>query len=144
MPRAEPGPRHCAVVYFVPLAGNTPRGPGVPRGGVSPVSGGWDRDFCEGTGGWAFALRCFIKIFPKPVVLFFCCRFRIDNTDHIIDVNKGNIAFEYDQVNIICPVYVPGTDEENAEKYIIYNVSIKKLNVMVLLYFFSVFCLSVF
>ncbi|XP_034230812.1 ephrin-B1 isoform X1 [Thrips palmi] len=49
--------------------------------------------------------------------------FRIDNTDHIIDVNKGNIAFEYDQVNIICPVYVPGTDEENAEKYIIYNVS---------------------
>nr|CAD7573335.1 unnamed protein product [Timema californicum] len=49
--------------------------------------------------------------------------FRIDNTDHIIDVNKGNIPFEYDQVNIICPVYMPGTHEEDAEKYIIYNVS---------------------
>jgi hypothetical protein len=52
-----------------------------------------------------------------------CFRFRIDNTDHIIDVNKGNIPFEYDQVNIICPVYMPGTHEEDAEKYIIYNVS---------------------
>ncbi|KAK2726608.1 hypothetical protein QYM36_007447 [Artemia franciscana] len=49
--------------------------------------------------------------------------FRIDNTDHIIDVNKGNLAFEYDQVNIICPVYAPGTHEDDAEKYIIYNVS---------------------
>lgn len=53
----------------------------------------------------------------------FCCRFRIDNTDHIIDVNKNNAAFEYDQVNIICPVYQPGTYDEDAEKYIIYNVS---------------------
>ncbi|XP_067118406.1 ephrin-B1-like isoform X2 [Centruroides vittatus] len=49
--------------------------------------------------------------------------FRIDNTDHIIDVNKGNIPFEYDQVNIICPVYTPGTKEEEVERYIIYNVS---------------------
>ncbi|XP_067137043.1 ephrin-B1-like isoform X1 [Centruroides vittatus] len=49
--------------------------------------------------------------------------FRIDNTDHIIDVNKGNIPFEYDQVNIICPVYSPGTKEEDVERYIIYNVS---------------------
>lgn len=49
--------------------------------------------------------------------------FRIDNTDHIIDVNKGNIPFEYDQVNIICPVYNKDTSDEEAEKYIIYNVS---------------------
>lgn len=49
--------------------------------------------------------------------------FRIDNTDHIIDVNKGNVQFEYDQVDIICPVYMPGTFDEDAEKYIIYNVS---------------------
>ncbi|KAG8194202.1 hypothetical protein JTE90_024534 [Oedothorax gibbosus] len=56
--------------------------------------------------------------------------FRIDNTDHIIDVNKNNLPFEYDQVNIICPVYPhsnPGTstEEENEEEeqYIIYNVS---------------------
>lgn len=55
--------------------------------------------------------------------VLFCYRFRIDNTDHIIDVNKGNYPFEYDQVNIICPVYTPGTHEEDAEKYIIYNVS---------------------
>lgn len=52
-----------------------------------------------------------------------CCRFRIDNTDHIIDVNKNNAAFEYDQVNIICPVYQPGTYDDEEEKYIIYNVS---------------------
>ncbi|CAI6353856.1 unnamed protein product [Macrosiphum euphorbiae] len=52
-----------------------------------------------------------------------CNEFRIDNTDHIIDVNKGNQPFEYDQVNIVCPVYAPGTHESDAEKYIIYNVS---------------------
>lgn len=38
-------------------------------------------------------------------------------------MNKNNAAFEYDQVNIICPVYQPGTYDEDAEKYIIYNVS---------------------
>jgi hypothetical protein len=56
---------------------------------------------------------------------FLCCRFRIDNTDHIIDVNKNNAAFEYDQVNIICPVYPPDTYDDDTEKYIIYNVSWK-------------------
>ncbi|CAG0923923.1 unnamed protein product [Notodromas monacha] len=49
--------------------------------------------------------------------------FRIDNTDHIIDVNRGNIPYEYDQVNLVCPSYSPSTPEEEAEKYIIYNVS---------------------
>ncbi|XP_018327411.1 ephrin-A4-like [Agrilus planipennis] len=49
--------------------------------------------------------------------------FRIDNTDNVIDVNRNNIKFEYDQVNLICPVYSPGTREEDMEKYIIYNVS---------------------
>ncbi|XP_046745941.1 ephrin-A5 isoform X2 [Diprion similis] len=49
--------------------------------------------------------------------------FRIDNTDHIIDVNKNNAAYEFDQVNIICPAYPPGTYDDDAEKYIIYNVS---------------------
>ncbi|XP_035720846.1 ephrin-B2-like isoform X1 [Vespa mandarinia] len=47
--------------------------------------------------------------------------FRIDNTDHIIDVNKNNAVFEYDQVNIICPMYKLGTYDP--EKYLIYNVS---------------------
>lgn len=49
--------------------------------------------------------------------------FRIDNTDHVFDLNKGNAQFEYDQVNLMCPVYAPGTFDEDAEKYIIYNVS---------------------
>lgn len=50
--------------------------------------------------------------------------FRIDNTDNVIDVNRNNVKFEYDQVNLICPVYTPGTkNEEEMEKYIIYNVS---------------------
>ena len=44
--------------------------------------------------------------------------FRIDNTDHIINVN------EYDQVNIVCPFYgkIPS---DNMESYVIYNVSEK-------------------
>ncbi|KZC07525.1 Ephrin-B1, partial [Dufourea novaeangliae] len=49
--------------------------------------------------------------------------FRIDNTDHIIDVNKNNAQFEYDQLNIVCPAYTPGTYDDEVEKYIIYNVS---------------------
>ncbi|XP_044745447.1 ephrin-B2-like [Coccinella septempunctata] len=49
--------------------------------------------------------------------------FRIDNTDNIIDVNKNNLPFEYDQVDLICPVYTQGSTEKNMEKYIIYNVS---------------------
>ena len=49
--------------------------------------------------------------------------FRIDNTDHILDVNAGNHPWEYDQVNLVCPVYKPGTDEKLQEQYIIYSVS---------------------
>ena len=50
--------------------------------------------------------------------------FRIDNTDHIIDVNHGNKPWEYDQVNIICPVYPAGRRHESEiEKYIIYSVT---------------------
>ena len=44
--------------------------------------------------------------------------FRLDNTDHIVDVNNGNLPWEYDQVNLVCPVYKPGTDEKMQEKYI--------------------------
>jgi len=35
-------------------------------------------------------------------------------------VNQGNLPWEYDQVNIICPVYKPGTS--NGEQHIIYSV----------------------
>ena len=50
--------------------------------------------------------------------------FRIDNTDHIIDINAGgNLPTEYDQANIICPRYRSGTSPANVETYIIYNVS---------------------
>lgn len=49
--------------------------------------------------------------------------FRIDNTDNVFDVNTGNSPAEYDQANIICPVYPLGTREADMERYIIYNVS---------------------
>ena len=49
--------------------------------------------------------------------------FRIDNTDHIFDVNAGNLPGEYDQANIICPSYKPGTELDKGEKYMIYIVS---------------------
>ena len=50
--------------------------------------------------------------------------FRIDNTDHIIDVNQGNKPWEYDQVNIICPVYRQGhLASEDKETSVIYSVS---------------------
>ena len=49
--------------------------------------------------------------------------FRIDNTDHIFDVNAGNLPGEYDQANIICPSYKPGTEPDRAEQYMIYIVS---------------------
>ncbi len=47
--------------------------------------------------------------------------FRLDNTDHILDVNSGNLPWEYDQVNIICPVSKP--DAKYPEKHVIYSVS---------------------
>jgi len=54
--------------------------------------------------------------------------FRIDNTDHIVDVNQGNSPFEFDQLNIICPRGggpgargVRGTEDD--ERYLVYNVS---------------------
>jgi len=49
--------------------------------------------------------------------------FRIDNTDNVIDVNRGNSVFEYDQAHIICPVYPAGTRPLDAERYIIYSVT---------------------
>jgi len=54
--------------------------------------------------------------------------FRIDNTDNIIDINTDNLAWEYDQANIICPRYRKGTRRSEAvanliEQYVIYNVS---------------------
>ena len=49
--------------------------------------------------------------------------FRIDRTDNVIDINTENHPWEYDQVNIVCPVYKPSTSESVQEKYIIYSVS---------------------
>ena len=34
-----------------------------------------------------------------------CFRFRIDNTDHIIDVVYQALPQQYEQINIICPHY---------------------------------------
>ena len=39
------------------------------------------------------------------IIIIDLFRFRIDNTDHIIDVNQGTMPHEYDQINIICPHY---------------------------------------
>ena len=47
--------------------------------------------------------------------------FRLDNTDHIVEVNGGNLPWEYDQVNIICPTSKPGT--RYPERHVIYSVS---------------------
>lgn len=47
--------------------------------------------------------------------------FRLDNTDHIVDVNSGNLPWEYDQVNIICPV--SKADVKMPERHVIYSVS---------------------
>lgn len=43
-------------------------------------------------------------------------------------MNRGNVAYEYDQINIICPMYSKGTREDDIETYIIYNVSLDSLN----------------
>ena len=47
--------------------------------------------------------------------------FRLDNTDHMIDINQDNLAWEYDQVNIICPV--SKADVKLPERHVIYSVS---------------------
>ncbi len=49
--------------------------------------------------------------------------FRIDNTDHIIDVNVDNLPHEVDQANIICPKYGRPSSGDDMEKYVIYSVS---------------------
>ena len=68
--------------------------------------------------------------------------FRIDNTDNVIDVNVGNTRWQYDQANFVCPRAkqkksaaqdaaatagavgnTTGKEGEEAETYIIYNVS---------------------
>ena len=43
---------------------------------------------------------------------------------NVIDINGGNHPWEYDQVNIVCPVYKPSSTFKNIEEqYIIYSVS---------------------
>jgi len=42
--------------------------------------------------------------------------FRLDNTDHIVDVNQGNLPWEYDQLNLVCP-------QNSEEQHVIYSVS---------------------
>ena len=52
--------------------------------------------------------------------------FRIDNTDNVFDINKGNAPWEHDQVDIMCPFYEPNSPSDlklEEEKYIIYNVN---------------------
>ncbi|TRY70290.1 hypothetical protein TCAL_13986 [Tigriopus californicus] len=44
-------------------------------------------------------------------------------SNNVIEINSGNHPWEYDQVNIVCPVYKPGVPIEQQEQYIIYSVS---------------------
>ena len=46
---------------------------------------------------------------------------RQSSEPRVVLVNEGNLPWEYDQVNIICPVYKPGTPDP--EQHIIYSVS---------------------
>ncbi len=50
--------------------------------------------------------------------------FRNKENSNVIKVNGGNHPWEYDQVNIVCPVYKPGSSTaRKMEQYIIYSVS---------------------
>jgi len=42
--------------------------------------------------------------------------FRNDNSDHILDVNQGNLPWEYDQLHLICP-------KNTQERHVVYSVS---------------------
>ena len=55
-------------------------------------------------------------------MLIFSSSFRIDNTDHIIDVNqgRGRHLYDYDQINIVCPFYA--SEVENPERFVVYSV----------------------
>ena len=47
--------------------------------------------------------------------------FRQETSDYVMEVNKDNEPWEYDQVNIICPQYEKG--EPDIERHIIYSVT---------------------
>ncbi len=49
--------------------------------------------------------------------------FRRDNDENVIDIDGSNHQGGYDQVNIVCPVYKPGSSLADMERYIIYSVS---------------------
>ena len=42
--------------------------------------------------------------------------FRLDNTDHIVDVNTDNLPWEYDQLHLVCP-------QHTQEQHVVYSVS---------------------
>ena len=46
-----------------------------------------------------------------------------ESTEPVIEVNAGNHPWEYDQVNLVCPVYKPGSNPKLHETYIVYSVS---------------------
>ena len=48
---------------------------------------------------------CLDFVFICLAELFCYFRFRIDNTDHIIDVVHQPLPQQYSQINIICPHY---------------------------------------
>ena len=68
---------------------------------------------------------CYVLWKLRWYTYLFSCRFRIDNTDHIFDVNKGKnrLPHQNDRVNIICPRYHRSVPLKFTERFIIYNVN---------------------
>merc|ERR1712045_164709 len=46
--------------------------------------------------------------------------FKMDNNDHVLDVNSGNSASEYDQMHLICP--------NSGEQHVVYSVTEDEYN----------------
>ena len=47
--------------------------------------------------------------------------FRLDNTEHVIDVNNDNLPWEYDQLHLICP-------QNTGEQHVVYSVTEEEYN----------------
>ena len=73
---------------------------------------------------WSCFSHCKASHIVKTHILFWNSSnpiFRLDNTDHVIDVNVNNSPMEYDQLNLICPR--ASSEEREEELHIIYIVT---------------------
>ena len=73
---------------------------------------------------WSCFSNCEASHIVKTHIVFWNSSnpiFRLDNTDHVIDVNENNSPMEYDQLNLICPHN--SSEEGEEEHHIIYIVT---------------------